>query len=34
MVLKPGDFLVKEDEGKYYRIAAFEYNQTYNPPGK
>lgn len=34
MVLKPGDYLVKEDEGKYYRIAAYEYNQTYNPPGK
>lgn len=34
MVLKPGDYLVKEDEGKYYRIARLEYEQTYNPPGK
>ena len=34
MVLKPGDYLVKEAEGKYYRIAAHEYRQTYNEPGK
>lgn len=34
MVLKPGDYLVKEDEGKYYRIAKAEYEMTYNPPGK
>lgn len=34
MVLKPGDYLVKEDEGKYYRIAKHEYELTYNPPGK
>lgn len=34
MVLKPGDYLVKEGEGKYYRIAKLEYEATYNPPGK
>ena len=34
MVLKPGDYLVKEAEGKYYRVAKQEYEQTYNPPGK
>jgi|688.fasta_scaffold78140_5 hypothetical protein len=34
MDLKPGDYLVKEDEGKYYRIAKQEYEMTYNPPGK
>ena len=34
MVLKPGDYLVKEGEGQYYRIAKQEYEQTYNPPGK
>jgi len=34
MVLKPGDYLVKEAEGKYYRIAKHEYEMTYNPPGK
>jgi len=34
MVLKPGDYLVKEDEGKFYRIAKKEYEATYNPPGK
>lgn len=34
MILKPGDYLVKEPDGKgYYRIAAAEYEQTYNPPG-
>lgn len=31
MVLKPGDFLVKGDDG-YYRIAAKEYKLTYNMP--
>jgi hypothetical protein len=34
MVLKPGDSLVKEGEGKFYRIAKHEYDQTYNQPGK
>jgi hypothetical protein len=34
MVLKPGDYLVKEAEGKYYRIAKQEYEKTYNAPGK
>lgn len=34
MVLKPGDYLVKEAEGKYYRIAKKEYEMTYNPPGR
>lgn len=34
MVLKPGDYVVKEGEGKYYRIARHEYEQTYNPPGE
>lgn len=34
MVLKPGDYLVREGEGKYYRIAKHEYEMTYNPPGK
>ena len=34
MVLKPGDYLVKEGEGKYYRIAKHEYELTYNAPGK
>ena len=34
MDLYPGDYLVKEDEGKYYRIAKKEYEMTYNPPGK
>jgi hypothetical protein len=33
MILKPGDYLVKEGEGAYYRIAKKEYEQTYNPPG-
>jgi hypothetical protein len=32
MVLKPGDYLVKDNEG-YYRIAKQEYEETYNPPG-
>jgi len=34
MVLKPGDYLVKEAEGKYYRIAKHEYEITYSQPGK
>ena len=36
MTLKPNDYLVQEPdaEGKYYRIAKFEYEQTYNPPGR
>lgn len=34
MVLKPGDYLVREDDGKYYRIAKHEYEMTYNQPGK
>lgn len=34
MVLKPGDYLVKEADGKYYRIAKKEYEMTYNLPGK
>lgn len=34
MILEPGDYLVKEAEGKYYRIAKKEYEMTYNPPGK
>ena len=30
MVLKPGDYLVKEsDEDKYYRIGKFEFEETY-----
>lgn len=33
MVLKPGDYLVR-DGSHYYRIAKVEYEQTYNPPGK
>jgi hypothetical protein len=34
MVLKPGDYLVKDGDTGYYRIAKHEYEQTYNPPGK
>lgn len=34
MDLNPGDYLVKEDEGKYYRIRKSEADLTYNPPGK
>ena len=34
MDLHPGDYLVKEGEGKYYRIAKKEYEVTYNTPGK
>lgn len=33
MILKPGDYLVKDGDG-YYRIAKTEYEQTYNPPGQ
>jgi len=33
MVLKPGDYLVKDGDAGYYRIAKHEYEQTYNPPG-
>ena len=32
MVLKPGDYLVKDGDN-YYRIAKVEYEQTYNQPG-
>jgi hypothetical protein len=32
MVMKPGDYLVKDGDG-YYRVAKQEYEQTYNPPG-
>jgi hypothetical protein len=34
MVLKPGDYLVKDGDSGYYRIAKVEYEQTYNPPGQ
>jgi len=34
MVLKPDDYLVKDGDAGYYRIAQAEYEQTYNPPGK
>ena len=34
MVLKPGDYLVKDGDQGYYRIAKAEYEMTYNPPGK
>ena len=34
MVLKPGDYLVKDGDAGYYRIAKAESEQTYNPPGK
>lgn len=34
MVLKPGDYLVKDGDQGYYRIAKLEYEQTYNPPGQ
>ena len=33
MVLKPGDYLVKDGDTGYYRIAKLEYEQTYNKPG-
>ena len=31
MILKPGDYLVKDGEQGYYRIAKKEYEETYNP---
>jgi len=31
MILKPGDYLVKDGDQGYYRIAKKEYEQTYNP---
>jgi hypothetical protein len=31
MVLKPGDYLVKEGEGQYYRIEKGIFEKTYNP---
>jgi hypothetical protein len=34
MVLKPGDYVVKDGDQGYYRIAKAEYEQTYNQPGK
>jgi hypothetical protein len=34
MILKHGDYLVKDGDAGYYRIAKAEYEQTYNPPGK
>ena len=34
MVLKPSDYLVKDGDQGYYRIAKVEYEQTYNQPGK
>jgi len=34
MILKPGDYLVKDGSQGYYRIASAEYKETYNPPGK
>jgi hypothetical protein len=34
MDLNPGDYLVKESEGKYYRVRKKEAELTYNPPGK
>ena len=34
MVMKPGDYLVKDGDAGYYRIAKAEYEQTYNQPGK
>jgi hypothetical protein len=34
MVLKPGDYLVKDGDAGYYRIARVEFEQTYNAPGK
>ena len=34
MILKPGDYIVKEaDSSGYYRIAKKEYEETYNIPG-
>jgi uncharacterized protein (DUF2345 family) len=34
MVLKPGDYLVKDGDAGYYRIAQKEYQETYNEPGQ
>jgi len=34
MILKPDDYLVKEGPNQFYRIAEFEYQQTYNEPGQ
>lgn len=34
MVLKPGDYLVRDGDAGYYRIAQKEYEETYNPPGQ
>jgi hypothetical protein len=34
MVLKPNDYLVKDGDQGYYRIAKSEYEQTYNQPGR
>lgn len=34
MILKPDDYLVKEGPDQFYRIAEFEYQQTYNEPGR
>jgi hypothetical protein len=34
MVLKPSDYLVKDGDQGYYRIARAEYEETYNPPGQ
>lgn len=33
MVVKPGDYLVKDGDAGYYRIAKAEYEDTYNAPG-
>lgn len=34
MPLLPGDYVVREAEGKFYRIGKKEYELSYNPPGK
>jgi hypothetical protein len=34
MILKPGDYLVKDGDAGYYRVAKIEYKQTYNEPGQ
>jgi hypothetical protein len=33
MKLEPGDYLVRDGDAGYYRIAKVEYEQTYNQPG-
>jgi hypothetical protein len=33
MILKPGDYLVKEGEGQYYRIERGIFEDTYNKLG-